>query len=218
MIKKSARKASLPGGVQKSGDVRVKAGLVEYTGSLSGEVAPRKISKLKNVKKMRSIVGDSSEQISQLLESNETDQAVSLMYKRMLQTLLDLLSYSEQYVRKTKAAKGVYQVNALISNIRELMTDIQSAQDRGMLGDAMIERILQPSFREIGSQFVQEFATLESDIRTITNASIQTGNALTKEDQKEIKKEILETRGHLASVMQTQYEDMKMQIVQFLQR
>ena len=69
------------------------------------------ISKLKT-KGMRSIIGDSAEEIQQLLEVNANESAVSLMQKRLLQTLVDVLPYAEHAVRHSKGIRGVYQLNS----------------------------------------------------------------------------------------------------------
>lgn len=178
----------------------------------------KKISKLKNVKKMRSIVGDSAEEISQLLEGGETDTAVSMMYKRMLQMLMDLLPHAEQYVRKTKASKGVYQVNALISNVRELMVDIQAAQDRGRIAEDLDQRILQPAFREMATQFIRDYDALDTDLRRIFKVSIELNRPATTTDLREAKEIIVSARNRLAAAMQAQYKEIQTGLINSLQR
>lgn len=182
------------------------------------EPVRKKISKLKNPKKMRSIVGESAEEISQLLETGDTDQAVSMMYKRMLQALMDLLPYAEQQVRKTKAAKGVYQVNALISNIRELMVDIQAAQDRGRIAEDLIQRVMQPAFRELATQFIRDYDALDTDLRRVGKVSIELQRPITPGDLSEMKDTILKARERLANSMQEQYKFITAGLIQHLQR
>ena len=245
-IKKSAGKKIAPGGVNKDPMLRVKVDLdapkkkkkkvieedepikkkkkKKKTLSENTDLAVyeepkrKKISKLKNVKAMRSIVGDSAEEISQLLEVGETDGAVSMMYKRMLQALMDLLPYAERQVRKTKAAKGVYQVNALISNIRELMVDIQAAQDRGRIAEDLDQRILQPAFREMATQFIRDYDALDTDLRRIFKVSIELKRPATTNDLEEAKKIIVGARDRLANSMQLQYKAIQGGLIQSLQR
>jgi len=123
-----------------------------------------RISKL-NTKGMRSIVGDSAEQIQQLLEQNQNESAVSLMQKRLLQSLVDVLPYAEHAIRKTKGTRGVYQLNSLITSVRELMIDLQSTKDKGALGDAMVEKVIRPLFLDLGMMIVQEEQALASAIK-----------------------------------------------------
>lgn len=245
-IKKTAGKKIAPGGVNKDPMLRVKVDLdspkkkkkkvveedepvkkkkkkkkiVEDTGTEVAiyEEPKKKISKLKNVKKMKSIVGESAEEISQLLEGGETDSAVAMMYKRMLQALMDLLPFAEQQVRKTKAAKGVYQVNALISNIRELMVDIQAAQDRGRIAEDLDMRILQPAFREMATQFIRDYDSLDTDLRRIFKVSIELQRPATPTDLSEAKAIIVAARDRLANAMQTQYKAIQGGLMQSLQR
>ena len=127
-------------------------------------VAPKRVSKL-NTKGMRSILGDSAEDIQQMLEANNNDSAVSLMQKRMLQTVVDLIPYAEHAVRKSKGARGVYQINSLITSLRELMIDMQSTRDKGAIGDTLIERIIRPLFLDIGMFLVTENEKVLKDVK-----------------------------------------------------
>ena len=100
--KKTNKPARLAGGVQKNPDVRVKvkAALVVSAKSVKA-LLPKRISKLKT-EAMDSILGNSSEKILQLLETNENDSAVTLINKKLIQSLVDLIPLAEQNVRNTK--------------------------------------------------------------------------------------------------------------------
>jgi hypothetical protein len=124
------------------------------------------ISKLRT-KGMRSIIGDSADEIQQLLEVNANESAVSLMQKRLLQTLVDILPYAEHAVRESKGQRGVYQLNSLITSLREVMTDMQSTRDKGAIGAQMVERVIRPAFLDIGMVLVQEEARLDGEIREL---------------------------------------------------
>lgn len=167
----------------------------------------RKISKLKT-KGMRSILGDSAEDIQQLLEVGEQDGATTLLYKRMLQSLVDLVPYAEHNVRKSKGARGVYQINSLMSSIRELLIDVQSNQDRGALGDSLVERVIRPVFLDIGMQIVQEYATVLGEAK----------DRMSPEDYKAFRTSQSESRGRIAAFIQGQYSKVKDESIAFLQR
>lgn len=171
-------------------------------------VAGRKrISKL-NTKGMRSIMGDSAEDIQQLLEAGENDSATTMMHRRMLQSLVDLLPYAEHNVRKSKGQRGVYQVNSLISSVRELILDLQSTQDRGQVGALLIERVIRPSYLDIGMAVVQEYATLLAEARAL----------LEPDDYKTFKTMHGESRRRLAESIQSQFGKVKEEATTFMQR
>lgn len=168
----------------------------------------KNISKL-SMKGMRSILGDSAESIQQLLEVGDNDNATALMLKRMLQALIDLVPYAEHNVRKSKGQRGVYQINSLISSIRELMVDLQSAQDRGAIGEALNEKVLRPAFLDVAMMLVKENALLSSDVKEL----------LSVEDyNNKFRPLVLEQRTRIGQYVQKRYEEAATATRQFMQR
>jgi hypothetical protein len=168
----------------------------------------KNISKLKT-KGMRSIIGDSAEDIQQLLEVGDNDNATALMLKRMLQALVDLVPYAEHNVRKSKGQRGVYQINSLISSIRELMIDLQSAQDRGAIGEALNEKVLRPAFLDVAMELVKETAMLSSDVKDL----------LSVEDyNNKFRPLVLAQRTRIGQFVQKRYEEAATATKQFMQR
>lgn len=174
----------------------------------NGPLDLKKVSKLKT-KGMRSIIGDSAEDIQQLLEVGDNDNATALMLKRMLQALIDLVPYAEHNVRKSKGQRGVYQINSLISSIRELMVDLQSAQDRGAIGEALNEKILRPAFLDVAMMLVKENALLSADVKEL----------LSVEDyNNKLRPLVLEQRTRIGQYVQKRYEEAALATRQFMQR
>jgi len=168
----------------------------------------KNISKLKT-KGMRSIIGDSAEDIQQLLEAGDNDNATALMLKRMLQALVDLVPYAEHNVRKSKGQRGVYQINSLISSIRELMVDLQSAQDRGAIGEALNEKILRPAFLDVAMMLVKENALLSSDVKELLSVD---------DYNNKFRPLVLEQRTRIGQYVQKRYEEAALSTRQFMQR
>ena len=171
------------------------------------EVGTKKtISKLKT-KGMRSIMGDSAEVIQQLLESNANESAMSLMQKRLLQTLVDVLPYAEHAVRHSKGMRGVYQLNSLITSLREVMIDMQSTRDKGAMGAELVERVLRPAFLDIGMFLVQEEARLDGDIKDLVGT----------DNFRKIKTARRESVTRIGQTIQDKYTEAKQAAVTFLQ-
>lgn len=167
-----------------------------------------------------SIIGDAAEEILQLLEDNNSQSAVPLIYKRLLQSLVDTIPAAEHAVRASKGAKGVYQLNSLISSLRELMVDIQSSQDRGQLGASIVESILRPAYKDLAISVLTEYESLISDMRL---ALENLGSSKVTEEKIDTEKRLMqknfkESRERLANSMQTQYNDSATKIVDYLQR
>ena len=130
----------------------------------------KRISKL-NTRGMRSIIGDSAEDIQQLLEVGSNESAITLMQKRMLQAVIDMLPFAEHTIRNTKGQRGVYQFNSLITSMRELMIDMQSTRDKGSLGAEMVERVIRPAFMDIAMVLVQEETRFATDLKEKLSAN-----------------------------------------------
>ena len=173
------------------------------------EVVParKKISKLRNVAKLRSIIGDSADDIQGLLEDGDNDSAGALIYKRMLQTLVDVIPYAEANVRKTRGAKGVYQINSLITSIREVLIDVQSMKDKGTLAANMIDRYLRPSYLDIGMSIVSEFSVLEAEARS----------SMSSEEFKAFKASLVRARGNIADTIQKEFGKVREDCIQYMQ-
>lgn len=172
------------------------------------EIKLKRISKLSSKAEARSIIGKNVEQIHQLLESKNNDVVIPMIYRNMIQGLVDLLPLAETQVRKTKGARGVYQVNTLISSIRELLNDVQASQDRGMLGQALIDQVVKPAFSDVSMEIVKEFATLNADAK----------NGMEPREYDRYKASLLNSRKAVADALTAMYRDIRDQTIQFLER
>jgi hypothetical protein len=169
--------------------------------------APKRISKLRT-KGMRSIIGDSAEEIQQLLEVGKNDSATTLIQKRLLQSLIDVLPYAEHNVRATKGQRGVYQLNSLMTSLREVLIDLQATKDKGALGDTLVERIVRPTFLDIGMSLVQESERTNNDIKGLVSPEVY----------KEVRRTHKESLDRMAEVIKRKYDDAKTQTIAFLQQ
>ena len=164
-----------------------------------------RISKL-NTKGMVSILGDSSEEIMQLLEVNKNESATSLIQKRLLQSLVDVLPYAEHNVRESKGQRSVYQLNSLITSLREVLIDIQSTRDKGALGEALVEKIIRPMFLDLGMLLIQENAKTDNILKDL----------MTPENYREAKKTKAESLERIATAIQLAYTEAKAQVIAFI--
>lgn len=169
--------------------------------------AKQRISKLKTTG-MRSIIGDSVDSINQLLEKNDSDSATALLQKRLIQGVLDMIPYAEHNIRKTKGQRGVYQMNSLITSLRELMIDVQSTKDKGQLGDMMVEKVIRPAFLDIGMLVVLEDERMLKEIKELVD--INTFKQIRVVHQEGLKR--------MANTIQEKYAESKQGAIAFMQR
>lgn len=110
--------------------------------------------KLKKTNALASLFGKDSLKIQKLLEKNENDNAIILANRAMLQSVLDLIPLAEQDYRERRTDRSVYALNALLSQARELISDIQAANDKTIVIDRIIFDILQPQIINLANQLI----------------------------------------------------------------
>lgn len=170
-------------------------------------IKPKKISKT-STKELKSIIGDSAEEIQQMLEVNNNDSATSLMQKKLLQSLIDVLPLAENTIRSTGGSRGVYQFNSLITSLREIIIDIQAVKDKGALGDAMVDKVIRPAFLDVGMSVVLEDERMLKEIKNeVDAATFKAIKAIHSEGLKRIAQDI-----------QNKYGEAKQNAIAFLQR
>ena len=144
--------------------------------------------------------GQRADTILGLLEHEDrTDGALSLIQRTLLQTMVDVLPVIERGVRRSNGKRGVVPLNQTVSQIRELVTDLQSLRDRGHLGATIVERVLRPAFLDIGVQIALAFNAM------VLSAKLK----MPEEDFKVFAQELQETQRGIATYMQQQYSEVK---------
>lgn len=119
----------------------------------------------KTLRKLNTMFGQRSGTIISMLETEETDSALLMISRTLLQTMVDVLPVLERNVRRTRGQRGVYQMNQVISQIREMCHDIQAYKDRANVGANTVERFIRPGFLDIAVQLTTAFVELEERAR-----------------------------------------------------
>lgn len=165
--------------------------------------APSKLPGDASPDRVRGIVtmfGQRADTILGLLEHEDrTDGALSLIQRTLLQTLVDVLPVIERGVRRSQGRRGIIPLNQTVSQIRELVTDLQSLRDRGHLGATIVERVLRPAFLDIGVQIALAFNAM----------TLSSKAKMSDEDFKVFNSELQETQRGIATYMQQQYSEVK---------
>ena len=171
-----------------------------------GKKTPKLRFNLKEQKTLKSIFGERTEDMLTMIENNNRDGAVVLIYKQLLKSLVVMIPVLENVVQKSKGRFGTYQVNQLMSQTRELLADMQAVQDRGLLGRTLVQRYVRPAFLDIAMQMV------ENDHRVL-NDVLQYVHPKYKD---KIRTQILGSQRELAKYIQTQYQNISENIIRGL--
>lgn len=105
---------------------------------------------------IRSYFGKQAPTILNMLEMNNTDGAMTLLKKRLLQTTISLVPYAESMVRHSESQRGIYQYTTLVSQVREIIADIQADQDRSYIAQQLIDTVLRPAFMELAQVIIAD--------------------------------------------------------------
>lgn len=100
--------------------------------------------------------GKHAPKLIDMLEMDHTDGALTLLKKKLLQTSVGLLPHAERTVRESQSARGVYQFSTLVSQIREIMGDIEADRDRDLLLNIIDERVVKPAFMDMAHDIVMK--------------------------------------------------------------
>lgn len=162
--------------------------------------------KLQQTNSLNALFGKDSLDIQDLLENRENDNAITLARKAMLQMSLDLIPLAEQDYRDRRTDRAVYALNALLSQVRELIADIQADSDRTEVINRIIVNTLQPNILLLGNQLVG--TTFE--LRRRLEEHIEKGS------RKAVKQILEDTSKDLGAFAQGLFNDLKDKITKEL--
>ena len=119
------------------------------------------------VRGLVTLFGQRADKILSLLEDEQqTDGALTLIQRTLLQTMVDVLPVVERGVRRSRAKRGVYQLNQVVSQIRELMQDMQALKDKGQLGVSVSDRVIRPAYQDLAVQISLAFTEIENSAQS----------------------------------------------------
>lgn len=119
--------------------------------ALIGEVKPRQLTRVLNEN-----FGEAAPKIIEMLEIGDNDNAMTLLQKRLLQSSISMLVYAEKLIKDTEGAKGTYQYATIVSQIREIITDIQANRDRAFITNSVIDQAIRPAFIDMAEYIMND--------------------------------------------------------------
>jgi hypothetical protein len=152
--------------------------------------------------------GEAAPQIVQMLEMNDNDGAIVILQKRLLQSSIAMLVHAEKLMTNTEGAKGTYQYATLVSQIRELITDIQAARDRSFIANQIIQSIIQPAFIDVAEMIMNDHSMFRKDLLD--------DNLVAEKHVARFNSSIRTLAQGLAQKMQRTYRDVEMKLMQQL--
>lgn len=115
--------------------------------------------------------GKKSRKIKELLESKDDDGAMTMAQRQLLAMLIQLIPTAEKSYREDPRQSMAYAMNALISQIRELIHDIQSTQDRERVADSIVLNIVHPLMVSFANFIIDNNHMTKRELRELVSDS-----------------------------------------------
>lgn len=129
--------------------------------------------------------------VIRMLEMDRTDGALTLLKKKLLQTSVGLLPFAERTVRESKSARGVYQFSTLVSQIREIIGDIEADRDRELLLKVIDERVIKPIMMDMAHHIVTKHFEFRKELEmSVRPDAVQDFNKKLQNLAKDLAKEM----------------------------
>jgi hypothetical protein len=135
--------------------------LIAKPANLRGNVSSKK------VRGLVTLFGQRADAVLQMLEDDQnTNGALTLLQRSLLQTMVDILPVIERQVRRSKGKKGVYQLNQIVAQVREQIQDMQALREKGNAGATVVDRIIRPAYLDLAAQVQNAYMEIEAQART----------------------------------------------------
>lgn len=146
---------------------------------------------------VKSYFAGHSKKIMNMLKAGDTDAGMSILKKSLLMTVIRALPKAELILNQSGAARGTYQFVTLISQIRELITDIQADGDRKFLAQSVMETILKPAFMDLAQDMINDHHQFRKNSAALVRS----------EKSQEFSSDMQVLATNLATKMQKKYQE-----------
>lgn len=111
-----------------------------------------------------SLFQEQVQQISEKFENNP-DKGVNQFQLMSLKMLVDLIPYAEKEYRRDPRQSNAYAINALVTQIRELISDLQAEDNTLELINKIVLNIVQPITQKIAGSLIEFNFSIKSSIK-----------------------------------------------------
>ena len=158
--------------------------------------------------KLSSLLEQDATRINELLELGDSDNAITLIYKRLAQSCVDAIPLLEDNIRTSKGARGTYQFNTMVTTLREILVDLQAISARGQIGVTVVDKLIRPFILDLGMLIVQELKNIEEDGRSF----------MTAENYDRFRTQVIKSRDNIADFVNRRFVEVKKEAQDLLQR
>ena len=114
--------------------------------------------------KVESTFANDTDKILTLLDNQENDNAISLVQKEALKSIIGMVAIAEGQYKQYPANTNAMALNGLVTQMRELISDLQANSDKSLVIDRIIYDILYPSITQIANFLIEINFQLKKDL------------------------------------------------------
>lgn len=115
---------------------------------------------------LESVFGADAEAIQKLIESAEKDKGVAKFQVSMLKTLIGMIPIAESKYREAGAQSAAYALNAIISQVRELINDMQANEAQSDIANSICVKVIMPVFQAFAQSLIDTMLLLKSQVES----------------------------------------------------
>lgn len=127
----------------------------------------------RNLKSKTGALKEDMGRIRQLLEDGDEDSAILKFQRASLRAVLDLIPVAEREYRAKPTMSNAYAFNALLSQSRELITDIEAAKESSQLVDTILDTYVRPMFLTLASHLLNSSTILRSELQPLYKGKVE---------------------------------------------
>lgn len=113
---------------------------------------------------MASLFGQDSLKIQELISEKDNDNAFDMANRSMLSFMLDLIPLAETRYREDARQSNAYAMIALISQARELISDLQAADDKSVIKDKIVYDVVKPTMMTLAQFLIDSNYQLKREL------------------------------------------------------
>ncbi|QJT71055.1 hypothetical protein GR11A_00017 [Vibrio phage vB_VcorM_GR11A] len=180
--------------------------VVQESEDLDNDYLEKVTSELVN---LESVFGKDAPAIEALIESAEKDKGIARFQVSILKSLINMIPIAERKYRESEGAQSAaYAMNALISQTREMINDLQANDAQNDMAQQIVTKVIHPVFLSFGQFMIDQMFVLKKSLENDVKESRQkNANDAIDNATREIAKGIEERYIRIQEQMDKYFED-----------
>lgn len=130
-------------------------------------------SQIEEAEKAISFFNSKSKHIVKLIDAKDNDSTASETQRSLLSMMVQLIPIAEQNYKTYRTERAAYALNSLVSQVRELLSDLQSTNDRSVVIENILYNVIEPTLRQYAQYLIDSNLELKQKLEVCVPKSQQ---------------------------------------------